>query len=128
MIVPHLYLNGRCEEAIGLYVKAFEAKINVIIRFPEPEKQKAVMHSEIIIHGQRVILNDDDIEKGDYTRRGYAQLVVIFENEEALRKSYETLKEGSYTISPLQSSIYALCEVEFWDKFGVFWGLMVSKN
>jgi PhnB protein len=128
MIVPHLYLNGRCKEALTQYVKAFDAKINVIIPFPDPQTQPGVMHSEIIIHGQRVMLNDADIPGADLTHRGYSQIVVIFENEEELMKSYEILKDGSSTISPMQSALYTSCEVEFWDKFGVFWGFMVGKS
>lgn len=128
MIVPHLYLNGRCDEAIAQYIKAFDAKINVIIPYPESESQKGVMHSEILIHGQRVLLTDSPVEISDYNHRGYSQLVVTFENEEDLKKSYDWLKEGSITISPMQSSMYASCEVEFWDRFGVFWGLIVAKS
>ena len=32
MLVPHLYLNGKCEEAISQYVKAFGAEVKVLIR------------------------------------------------------------------------------------------------
>jgi PhnB protein len=126
MLVPHLYLNGRCEEAISLYVKAFNAEVKVFIPFPENEPQKGVLHSEIYIHGQRIMLNDVH-GNIDYPQRGTLELVVIYDNIEELKISYEIMKEGSHTLSPMQATDYSPCVVEFWDKFGIPWGFMVGK-
>jgi PhnB protein len=126
MLLPHLYLNGRCEEAISQYVKAFSAEVKVLIPFPENEPQKGVMHSEIYIHGQRIMLNDIS-GNIDCTQRGTLELVVIYNNVEDLKISYEIMKEGSRTLSPMQATFYTPCQVEFWDKFGILWGFMVGK-
>jgi len=126
MIVPHLYLNGRCEEAISQYVKAFGAEVKVLIRFPENEPQKGVLHSELYIHGQRIMLNDVH-GNSDYPQRGTLELVVIYDNIEELKNSHEIMKEGSHTLSPMQATDYSPCVVEFWDKFGILWGFMVGK-
>jgi PhnB protein len=125
MLVPHLYLNGRCEEAISQYVKAFGAEVKVLIRHSEPDK-KGVLHSEIYIHGQRIMLNDVN-GKIDY-KRGTQELVIIYNNEEDLKNSYEIMKEGSHTLSPMQAADYSPCVVEFWDKFGILWGFMVGET
>ena len=127
MLVPHLYLNGRCEEAISLYVKAFGAELKVFVPQPENAPEKGVIHSEIYIHGQRVMLNDVS-GKIDKKQRGTLALVVIFETTEELKKSYEIMKEGSHILSPMQSTGYSPCVVEFWDKFGIHWGFMVGKD
>jgi len=119
MLVPHLYLNGKCEEAISQYIKAFGAEVKVMIPYPEEEHKKGVRHSEIYIHGQRMMLNDTDF--------GAPTLVVIYNNAEDLKKSYEIMKEGSQTIAPMQATDYTPCAVEFLDKFGVKWGFMVGK-
>jgi PhnB protein len=127
MLVPHLYLSGRCEEAISQYVKAFGAEVKVLIRHSENEPQKGVVHAEIYIHGQRVMLNDVQ-GKSDYPKRGNLALIVIYDNTEDLKKSYEIMKEGSHTLSPMQEASYSPCVVEFRDKFGIRWGFMVGKN
>jgi len=119
MLVPHLYLNGKCEEAIAQYVKAFGAEVRVLIRNSENEPEKGIMHSEIYIHGQRVMMNDNDY--------GPPDMVVIYENKEELVKSYEIMKEGSQITSPPQETSYSPCVVGFTDRFGVKWGLMVGK-
>ena len=119
MLVPHLYLNGKCEEAIQQYVKAFGAEVKVVLHYPEEEHKKGVMHSEIYIHGQRVMLNDNDY--------GSPDMVVIFDTKGELIRSYEVMKKGSIITSPIQETFYTPCQVGFTDKFGVKWGLMVGK-
>ena len=127
MLVPHLYLNGRCEEAISYYVEAFGAEVKVLLRNSENEPQKGVLHSEIYIHGQRIMLNDVSGYNDD-NRRGILELIVIFDNEEVLKEAYEIMKDGSRQISPMQATDYSPCVVEFQDKFGVPWGFMVDKS
>lgn len=85
MLVPHLYLNGKCEEAISQYVKAFGAEVKVLIRHSEDEPQKGILHAEIYIHGQRVMLNDIG-GNNDYTQRAPTELVVIYDSVEDLKK------------------------------------------
>jgi len=127
MLVPHLYLNGKCEEAISQYVKAFGAEVKVLIRHSEDEPQKGILHAEIYIHGQRVMLNDIG-RNNDYTQRAPTELVVIYDSVEDLRNSYEIMREGSQTISPMEATFYSACVVEFWDTFGIPWGFMVGKS
>ena len=68
----HLYFNGRCQEAIAQYVKAFGAEVKDVIPYPEEEHKKGVLHSEIFIHGQRVMMNDEAF--------GHPDMVVIFQS------------------------------------------------
>jgi PhnB protein len=127
MIVPHLYLNGRCEEAIAQYVEALGAEVKVLLHHPEDGPQKGVMHAEIYIHGQKIMLNDVGPGSAD-SQRAPVELVIIFDNAEDLKKSYKIMKEGSRTISPMEETFYSQCVVEFRDRFGVPWGFMVGKS
>ena len=43
MLVPHLYFNGRCEEAIEQYVKAYGAEVKMKITYPEEENKKGII-------------------------------------------------------------------------------------
>ncbi len=127
MLVPHLYLNGKCEEAIAQYVKAFGAEVKVLIRHDENEPEKGIMHAELYIHGQRVMLNDIGANSND-TGRSPVELIVIYDTVEDLKNAYEIMKEGSQTISPMEETSYSPCVVEFRDRFGVPWGFMVGKS
>jgi len=127
MLVPHLYLNGKCEEAIAQYVKAFGAEVKVLIRHDENEPEKGIMHAELYIHGQRVMLNDIGANSND-TGRSPVELIVIYDTVEDLKNAYEIMKEGSQAISPMEETFYSPCVIEFRDRFGVPWGFMVGKS
>ena len=127
MLVPHLYLNGRCEEAISMYMAAFNAEVKVLIRHPQEGPEKEILHAEIYIHGQRIMLNDIT-GNNEYTERGTIQLIVIYDNEEELKNSYKIMEEGSHIVSPMQATKYSPCVIEFCDKFGVHWGFMVGHS
>lgn len=127
MLVPHLFLNGKCEEAISLYKKALGAEVTVLLRHDENELQKGILHAELNIHGQRVMLNDVSTNSDD-TRRGPLELILIFDNIEELKDAYEAMKEGSQMVSPLQATDYSPGVVEFHDRFGIPWGFMVVKS
>lgn len=120
MLVTHVYLNGKCKEAIEMYVKAFDATIDTIIEEPNKGDNAIVIHAEICIHGQQLMLNDNEsLDSGGY------QLSVKFQNEEDLNKAYDIIKEESITIAPMQATDYSTCVVRFVDKFKVRWAFWV---
>ena len=65
-VLPYLYFEGRCEEALSFYKKAVGAETTIIMRFnespephppgvPAPGAEKNVMHAEFrFIHLRRV--------------------------------------------------------------------------
>ena len=127
MLVPHLYLNGKCEEAITLYVKALGAEVRLLLYNDENNPEKGVMHAEIYMHGQRVMCNDVSADNVD-TGRGTVELVLIYDSVAELKNAYEIMKEGSRTISPMEETFYSPCVVEFRDRFDIPWAFMVEKS
>ncbi len=119
MLVPHLFFNGKSEEAIGQYVKAFGAEVKQIIRHSEDEPEKGVLHAEILIHGQRIMLNDNDL--------GPPALVIIYDSKDNLMHSYNIIKEGGEVTAPMVETDYSPGVVEVRDRFGIKWCLMVEK-
>lgn len=56
MLIPHLHFNGSCKEAISLYEKAFNVKVDSIILNSNyaPEECKndnRIAHAVMHIHG-----------------------------------------------------------------------------
>lgn len=124
MLIPHLHFNGRCREALVFYEKAFSVKTDSIQYISDAEPEKGVIHAEIHIHGQRVMLNDRGGNKGFLTESAM-QLVVIFGSVKELKDTYRVMSEDSVTIDPIQETFYSECAVGFLDKFGVRWSFMV---
>ena len=124
MLVPHFHFGGRCEEAIELYTKAFETKIDFIDR----NETGGVIHAEIHIHGQRVMMNDNYGSKGINSEDFSIQMVPIFKKEGQLLQCYEILKDEAISVSPPEKTFYSPLCAGVTDKFGIRWGLMVDEN
>ena len=124
MLVTHFHFSGRCDEAIKLYTKAFEAKIDFIDR----NETGGVIHAEMHIHGQRVMMNDNYGSKGINTEDFSIQIVPIFKTEEQLLKCFEILKDGAISISLPEKVFYSPLVAGVTDKFGIRWGLMVDES
>lgn len=122
MLVTHVYFNGHCKDAIELYVKAFNADIKTIMY--RPEQDNFIIHAEIFIHDQLLMLNDFGDNDG-YSKSGGYQLTVKFDNEDELKDAYLVLKDGSITIFPMKATDYSPCVVRFVDKFDVRWAFWV---
>lgn len=123
MLVPQLYLNGACSEAIGLYKKAFGTEIDNIMYDPEQEPQK-VIHAEMHILGTRLMLSDYGGTK-ESSADSTMEIVALFSNEQLLRGAYQIIKVESKTITPIGPIFFSPCLVSFVDKFGVRWCFMV---
>jgi len=126
MLVPHLYPGGKCEKAIELYTKVLGAEVTVLIYHDENEPQRGILHAELNIQGQRVMLNDVSPDRQE-KERGPLELIMVFDSLEELKTAYEAMKEGSRMMSPLQATDYSPGVVEFRDRYGIPWGFMVVK-
>ena len=121
MLTTHIYLNGQCKDAINLYKSAFDASVQTMI---EDSESRHVVHAEILIHGQTLIMNDFGNNDGPSISGGY-QLSVQFENETDLQKAYTIMQEGSAIINPMQATDYSPCVIRFTDRFDVRWAFWV---
>lgn len=121
MLIPHLHFCGNCSEAIALYEKAFNTKADPVLH----DDTGQLVHAEMHIHGQRIMLNNRFGNKSNTTDCAVA-LVITFLNPTKLLACYEILKQDSITIDPLASASYTELGVQFIDKFGVQWGFMVE--
>ncbi len=125
MLATHIYINGQCKEAIDLYVKAFNASVEKIIQ--DPDQEHLIIHAEILIHNQLLMMNDFGGNTG-FSKSGGYQLSVTFHNENELKDVYLILKEGSTTVLPIQPTDYSPCVVRFIDKYDVRWALWVDTE
>ena len=137
LITPNFNFDGRCEEALNLYKKAFNAEIGCILRYSEAikedfdrelsdEEKRYIYHAELYLGDQRIMMCDNlDVP---YATRLSLSLTVTFDTKEEVKQAYDVLKEGSTTIYPMKSTTYSSCMVVFVDKFGFRWGLMTEQT
>jgi len=110
--------------AIHLYEQAFHSEVLTLMMNPESGKENQVIHAEINIHGQKLMLNDFGNQQGITKPDGY-QLVVQFDDVDGLESAYRVLEEGAVILSAKQATDYSPCVVQFIDRFGTRWAFMV---
>lgn len=137
IITPNFNFAGCCEEALAHYQKAFNARVECLLRYRDADKQdwsksltseqlNYIYHAELFIGDQRLFMCDNlDLA---ITHGTGLSLTVTFDTKEEVQKAYEVMKEGSQTLYPLHSTTYSSCIVAFIDKFGVRWGLMTEQT
>lgn len=137
IITPNFNFAGRCEEAIVLYQKAFDAKVGCLLRYSDAnksdwnkkltsEQENYIYHAELFIGDQRIMMCDNmDV---NLVKSTALSLTVTFDTEDEVKQAYEVLQEGSETIYQMKSTTYSSCMVVFIDKFGFRWGLMTEQT
>lgn len=118
MLTTHIYYNGQCKEAIEMYKEAFGATVKTMM---EDSDTHLVVHAELTIHNELLIMNDFGNNDGVSKSGGY-QLCVQFDDEAGLKKAYSVLQDGCTIIEDMQATEYSPCTVRFVDKFDARWG------
>ena len=136
-VTPNFHFQGNCEEAIHLYEKAFNTKIDLILYYSDAniedlkiklkeEHKKYVYHGEMKIGNQRIMFSDSITRK---IKRGDSFfLTITFETKENVINSFNILSENAEIIAPLQKTTYSSCFGNLIDKFGIRWALMTEQT
>jgi len=119
MLIPHLHFGGSCADAIALYEKAFNTKADDF-----DYRDGKIAHAEIVIHGQKVWLNDAFGNRDNSPDCGAVHLVLTFDTAEELLECYECLREDGGDCHPFRETPYSRLVGNFMDRFGVLWGFM----
>ena len=136
-ITPTLNFNGNCENAIHLYEKAFNSKVDFILRYFDAnksdwnivlteEQKKYVYHAEMKIGNQRFFFSD--IINFELIKGNSQFITITFETKEEVEISSKILMEDGKILVPFRSTTYSSCAGNLIDKYGVRWGLMTEQT
>ena len=131
-VVPYLYFNGNCEEALNFYHKALGGEKSEIMRYgsqgegiPE-EIANRIMHAELIL-GDDLIYFSDTSAEGEYQPGSNVQINLNLDTEEEIRKIYEGLAVEATVTMELQDTFWGAIYGALTDKFGVSWSFNYMK-
>jgi len=122
MLIPILHFCGDCADAMALYEKAFNTKVE----YTEHRDDGKIRHAEMTIHGQKVFLNDR-FGNRDKSLDCAVHLALTFSSVDEFLACYENLKEGGDIIDPFVETSYSKLVGNFMDRYGVLWGFMVVE-
>ena len=121
MLTTHIYFNGNCKQAIEMYQSALGATVKTLFEDPDSDR---IVHAEIVIHDQLLMVNDFADNDG-FSKSGGYQLCIQFNSEDDLKSAYSGIQSESTVIGPMQPTEYSPCTIRFIDKFDVRWAFMV---
>lgn len=136
-VQPYLCFNGRCDEALELYKKIFNTKVDFLMRFSEaPEGacggaplpanwNDKVMHSSMQI-GESTIMFTDGMSADPPKFDGITLTVLAADAAEADRL-FAALGEGGQMQMPLGETFFSPRFGMVADKFSVSWMVIVPK-
>ena len=133
-LIPYLFFDGRCEEAIEFYKQALGAEVQMLMRFKDspdrnmcaPGNEDKVMHALVRIDGMPVMMSD-----------GRAQMQPKFEgfslsldakDEADAERLYAALGQGGQAQLPLTETFFAKRFGMVADRFGVGWMLIAGPK
>jgi PhnB protein len=141
-VQPYLFFDGKCEEALGFYKKALDAKVEMMMRFkenPDPPKpgepgcagpeQTAAM-AEKIMHasfkvGDSLVMASDGMCQGKPSFQGVSLSLTVKTEAEA-DKRFAALAEGGQVQMPLGKTFFSPKFGMVADRFGVSWMVIVA--
>ena len=125
-IQPYLFFEGRCEEAMELYRKALDARVERVMRYKEappspgmkmpPEK---VMHASFKVGDTQVLASDGNCS-GKPSFQGISLTVTARDGAHA-KRVFNALAEGGKVSQPLIKTFFSSNFGMLTDKFGVGW-------
>jgi PhnB protein len=132
-VIPYVFFDGRCEEALDFYTKAIGVVPGMMMRFGESPEQggmKApkdkIMHAEFKL-GDTTVFCSDGWAQGVPKFEGFA-LAIAADDKGDCEKKFNALAAGGEVTQPLVETFFAQSFGMLKDKFGVHWMLTVAKQ
>ena len=125
-----LNFNGNCAEVLQFYAKVFETTTGMIMRYGDapsdsqvPGIEDKIMHSEIIVGGERLMLADMPSQNAHVVGNNFA-LSYHSNDFDKLRRIFEALSEGGIVIMPMGKTFFSELYGMVTDKFGITWNVI----
>ena len=129
-VLPYLFFEGRADEAIAFYTKAFGTKVDMLMRNREapeapppgmlpPGSENKVMHASFKVGDTDVMLSDGSCS-GRTSFAGFS-LSVSAPDDAAARRMFDALADGGKVMMPLGKTFWSPCFGMVTDRFGVGW-------
>ena len=136
LIQPYLFFNGRCEEAVEFYRRAFGAELLMMMRFSDspdapppgmipPGWENKVMHSALRV-GDAILMASDGCGSGP-AFGGFSVSVTLGSSAEVDR-AFAALAEGGEVQMPLGETFWSPRFGMLKDRFGVAWMIQLPQK
>jgi len=135
-VQPYLFLDGRCEEAVGFYTRVLGAELLQLMRFREspdppppgmvpPGSEDKVMHAAFRI-GETEVMASDGNCSGNPRFAGVSLAISVPDGAEADRV-FAALSDGGQVQMPIGPTFFSPRFGMVADRFGVNWMVIADQ-
>ena len=121
MVGVGLYVKNSAE-AVQLYQEVFGLELGYNVKNPDG----SFYHSELCRDGHEVLSVVERRESSAQESR--VQLGIEMEDEAAVRRAFDLLKEGGTVDMPVRELPWSPCAASVIDRFGVWWYLAARSH
>ena len=129
-IIPRIYFNGNCRDAVKLYTEVFGASVDMMMTFGDAkmgteEQKDMIINAQIDISGNKFHLADNlniSIESGNQL-----SLTVVMNNADQVKTAFEKLKVGGSVMMEPAPTFFSPCHCGLTDQFGVTWQINCTR-
>lgn len=126
-LVPYLFFEGNCEEALTYYAEIFNGTITLVQRYDNPAMNAPASYRNKILHaafqfGENMILASD-VAPGETLNRGnyeVAMSITLVDVNEC-NIIFEKLADGGTVNVPFEKQFWGAWHGNLKDRFGISW-------
>lgn len=136
-VLPYLYFNGNCREAVNYYADIFKTQEPRILLFGDmpanesfplsDEAKNQVMHAEIVISGTTIMFSDT-APGMQYIVGNNILLTYRSTDIDEIKSIFNQLKTEGNVIMEIQETFWSKCYGYLIDKFGIGWQLSFEEH
>jgi PhnB protein len=124
-LIPYLYFNGNCEEALNTYKDILLGEIEIIERYDNPaikvpeEYRDRILHAVLKFGDNRLFASD--VMPGYSSGNPNIALSLTIMDLENSKEIFRKLSENGEIKVPYQKQFWGEWHGNLIDRFGIFW-------
>ena len=119
-LIPHLYFDGNCIEAINFYLDIFNGEIEILDKFKDQPLEVDEKISNLIMHGQLDFNFGSVCVSDSIQNQPKKQLIWLnLDNKEEMDQYVNLISEGAMVES--NQTIHGDYSAEITDRFNITW-------
>ncbi|MCA9701206.1 MAG: glyoxalase/bleomycin resistance/extradiol dioxygenase family protein [Myxococcales bacterium] len=125
-ITPYLFFSGTASAAIEFYCKALGAEVDDLRRYGDlpdlsPENRERVMHATLRVGGAKLMISDVTVERGPASTQSNVDVLLDFEDPEAMARAFDALAEGGEVGAALHDTFWGARFGMLRDRYNINW-------
>jgi PhnB protein len=132
-MMPYLQFQGNCEEALHLYEKVLNGRVEIVSRYDNPamkapeEYKNKILHASFHFGNNSLFASDTLAKKMNEPMSDNIAVSLGFGDEVEAKEIFDGLSEGGIIHVPFKKQFWGDWHGNFTDRFGIRWMVNCSN-